>query len=187
MTRDRATSLILRAAPAFAACVLVAAPASAAPPVPTPIGVGPRFRLPATSASVAAARPVGRLRCTGIARPQRAHVELFARGRVLILPAGIGLARARACTYPLRTTTPTGVVEFDPSKRLTIGDFFAVWGQRLTPGRIAGFTGVVRAYVGGKRWRAAVGSIPLRRHAEIVLEVGPYVPPHATYLFGPGR
>jgi len=26
----------------------------------------------------------------------------------------------------------------------------------------------------------------LRRHAEIVLEIGPYVPPHARYTFPPG-
>jgi hypothetical protein len=168
--------------------VLVAAtPAPAAAPVPTPIGVGPRYQLPAVSASVAAAKPVGRFSCRGIARLQRAHVELFARRRVVIIPAGIGVSRARACTYSLRTTTPTGVVEFDAAKRLTIGDFFAVWGQRVGANHLASFTGAVHAYVGGKPWRGAIRRIPLRRHAEIVIEIGGYVPPHAAFLFGPGR
>jgi len=28
--------------------------------------------------------------------------------------------------------------------------------------------------------------VPLTRHAEIVLEVGPHVPPHSSYMFPPG-
>jgi len=28
--------------------------------------------------------------------------------------------------------------------------------------------------------------VPLARHSEIVLEVGPYVPPHRSYTFPPG-
>jgi len=31
-----------------------------------------------------------------------------------------------------------------------------------------------------------VGLVPLTRHAEIVLEIGPYVPPHLSYAFPPG-
>ena len=112
---------------------------------------------------------------------------MFARGRVLIVPTGIGVSLARACTYAARTSAPTGVVEFEASKRLTVGSFFRIWGQRLGPNRLLSFKGLVRGYIGGKRWRAPASSIPLRRHAEIVLEVGPYVPPHARFLFGPGR
>jgi hypothetical protein len=137
--------------------------------------------------TVKAGQPVGGLRCGEIGRLQRAHLEVFARHRVLIIPAGIGVSRARACTYPVRTTAPTGVVEFDGSKGLTVGAFFRIWGQHLRPYRLLSFHGLVRAYVAGKRWRASVRTIPLRRHAEIVLEVGPYVPPHAKFLFGPGR
>lgn len=170
-----------------AAFLVCAASASAAAPIPTPIGVGRGFHPAAASPAVRAARPVGRFRCRGIGQLERAHVEIFARRRVLVIPAGIGVSRARACTYAVRTTTPTGVVEFDAAKPLTVGDFFAVWGQRLGPRRLLSFKGVVRAYVGGKRWRAPVRTIPLRRHAEIVLQVGPYIPPHASFLFGRGR
>jgi hypothetical protein len=173
------------AAPATA--VLASASALAAAPIPTPIGVGPRFHPPAAPASVTAARPLGGLRCGAIARLQRAHIEVFARRRVVIIPAGIGVSHARACTYAARTTAPTGVIEFDAAKQLTVGAFFRIWGQRLAPNRLLSFSGPVRAYVGGRRWRAPVRSIPLRRHAEIVVEIGPYVPPHAKFLFGPGR
>ena len=181
-------SALVRPAFAGASAVVVVgcvASAFAAAPVPTPIGVGPRFHPPAAPASIGAARAIGALRCGGIPRLQRAHVEVFARRRVVIIPAGVGVARA--CTYPARTVAPTGVVEFDSGKRLTVGAFFRIWGQPLEPDRLLSFAGRVRAYVGGKRRRGPVRSIPLRRHAEIVLEVGPYVPPHDRFLFGPGR
>jgi dihydroxyacid dehydratase/phosphogluconate dehydratase len=35
-------------------------------------------------------------------------------------------------------------------------------------------------------WPGAPGAVPLTRHAEIVLEVGPHVPPHSSYAFPPG-
>ncbi|HZC29216.1 MAG TPA: hypothetical protein VE269_05700, partial [Gaiellaceae bacterium] len=126
--------MIGRASTAPAVVLACIAPASAAAPVPTPIGVGPQFHPTAMTAAVARARPIGRLRCNGIVRLERAHVELFARGRVVIIPSGIGVARA--CTYGVRTTTPTGVLEFDGSRRLTLGDFFAVWGRRLARDRL---------------------------------------------------
>jgi hypothetical protein len=44
----------------------------------------------------------------------------------------------------------------------------------------------VLAFVGGKRWRGDVRAIPLTRHAQVVLELGGYVPPHPRYLFADG-
>jgi hypothetical protein len=156
-------------------------------PVPTPIGVGPAFHPPALSRAVAASVPVGRFRCGGDGDRFGVHLELFAAGRVVIVPAGIGVAppwlrdgtyvRSGRCSYPARTREPTGVIEVD-RRGLTLADFFALWGRRL--GRYT------RGYVAGRRWPGPLGRIPLRRHAEIVLEVGPYVPPHRSFLFRKG-
>jgi hypothetical protein len=181
-----------------AALCAFAAPASAQGPVPTPIGVGPRFHPSATSAAVAVARPIGRFTCGArVRRLVRTHVEVFARRRVVIVPAGVGVAppflrrdgfvRPGRCSYPLRTVEPTGVVEVDAALRPTLGEFFAVWGQQLGSQRLLSFSGRVRAYVAGRRWQGDPRRIPLRRHAQIVLQVGQYIPPHRTYLFGPGR
>jgi hypothetical protein len=82
---------------------------------------------------------------------------------------------------------PTGVVEVDAALGATLGDLFAVWGRRLAPNRLLSFSGRVQAFVGGKRWHGDPRRIRLRRHAQIVLEVGGYVPPHSSYLFGEGR
>ena len=156
--------------------------AAGAAPIPTPIGAGPRYLLPAASASVARSQRVGRFPCTRDAGARElAHVELFAKKLVLLLPAGIG-TRSH-CSYDIRTTQPTGVVEFVPDRQPTLGDLFTVWGQPLSARRIASFRGAVAAWVDGKRWHGNVRAIPLRRHGEIVIEIGGYVPPHAFFLF----
>lgn len=163
------------------ACACAGA-AGAAAPIPTRIGAGPRYLLPAAPLSVVHGRPVGRLRCSrDEGTRELAHVELFANRLGLLLPARIGVAPH--CSYAVRTTQPTGVVEFVSRVRPTIGDLFAVWGQPLSAHRIASFRGAVAAWVGGKRWRGDVRAIPLRHHSEIVIEVGGYVPPHAFFLF----
>ncbi|HEY1368709.1 MAG TPA: hypothetical protein VGF23_16420 [Gaiellaceae bacterium] len=183
-----------------ASCLVLASAGGAQTYPPIPIGVGPGFHPLAATPTVLRGAPVGRLQCgTGGSR-FGVHVELFARHRVLILPPGIGVARPFArdgayirphgCTYPLRTLDPTGVIEVDARTPLTLGDLFRIWGQPLSPTRLADFStsasAPVRAYVGGRRWHGSLGAIPLRRHAQIVVELGPYIPPHPRFLFRPG-
>lgn len=158
-----------------------------AAPVPTPIGVGPAFHPPALSRQVEAGAPVGVFRCGESGRRFGVHLELFAAGRVVIVPAGIGVAppwsrdgayvRSGRCSYAVRTREPTGVLEVSVPG-LKLGDLFAIWGQRLARFR--------RGYVDGRRWLRPLSEIPLRRHAEIVLEVGRFVPPHTSFLFRKG-
>jgi hypothetical protein len=151
------------------------------PPVPTPIGIGPGFHLDAATPTVREGAPVGRFQCLPQRRPPTlAHVELFARRRVLLLPQGIGVSRR--CTYAVRTTSPTGVVAFDTRVRPTVGDLFAIWGEPLSATRLAGFRGAVRAFVGGRPWRRDPRAIPLTPHGQITLEIGGLVPPHAFFL-----
>jgi hypothetical protein len=126
------------------------------------------------------------------------HLELFAARRVVIVAPGIGIAPPRTregayvrggrCSYPVRTREPTGVIEVEGGgpRPLRLGDLFDLWGQPLGPRRLAGFRGRVQTYVGGQAWRGDPRAIPLARHAQIVLEVGGHVPPHASYRFPPG-
>jgi hypothetical protein len=81
---------------------------------PWPIGAGPGYRLAAAPAVVQAGRPVGRFRCGPAGRRFGVHLELFARRQVVIVPAGIGVARTsrtsfgrvcpRGCTRSARST-----------------------------------------------------------------------------------
>ena len=90
--------------------------------VPTPIGTAPGFSLPAAGDAVRAARPVAGLECrTATAPGTTVHLELFARGQVVIVPAGVGVAppvrregahvTGGRCMYPIHTLAPTGVVQ----------------------------------------------------------------------------
>jgi hypothetical protein len=154
----------------------------APPPVyPWPIGVGPRYQPTAANRRVLAGAPVGGMKCSN-GRRFAVHIELFAHRRVVIVPPGIGIARS-GCSYPLRTNTPTGVIEVLQSGRFTLGDLFRVWGRRLKPVRLLSFPGHVSVFVGGRRLGGDPRRLVLTRHAQIVLEVGAYVAPHPRYLF----
>jgi hypothetical protein len=166
--------------------------------VPRPIGRGATFRPPAVSAQVARRGTVVGLACARTHAPSYGvHLEIYANTFVVPIPAGIGVAPPQrrqgayvlggACTYPLRTFEPTGVAVID--RRATppsLATLFAVWGQRLSAHALLSFHGTVSAFLDGSRWPAAPGAIPLQRHAEIVLEIGGYVPPHPSYEFPPG-
>jgi hypothetical protein len=123
-------------------------------------------------------------------------VEVFARNRVVLVAAGIGVRgpvtrsggriTSARCYGKLATLEPTGVVLVRQGTAATLADLFRAWGQTLTADRLLSFRGQVRVYVDGRPRVGPPETTPLRRHAEIVLEVGPYVPPHPAYHFPPG-
>jgi hypothetical protein len=166
---------------------------------PWPVGPGARYVPPARTAAVAAGKPVGGLHCAAPRPVTQLHVEIFANRRVVILPAGIGVSDPsprtdgsvvpRGCSYPVRTLTPTGIVEVRSGASLHLADLFRIWGQRLGAHAIASFrsASAVRAYVDGRPVRGPAGAIPLTRHAEIVVEIGGYVAPHPFFLFAGGH
>jgi hypothetical protein len=157
-----------------------------------PIGSGPRFHPPASGPVIGACRPQLGARI-------EVHVEVFAASRVVIVPAGIGtrpprtvsagrITRAR-CYGDLVTLDPTGVVLVRSGARLAVSAIFRSWGQPLSASRLVSFTAAagdrVSAFVDGRRWTGSPQAVPLTPHAEIVLEVGPHVPPHASFTFPP--
>jgi hypothetical protein len=158
-----------------------------------PVGAGPSFHPPATGPVIG--------RCTpALGARDGVHVEVFAANRVLLLPAGIGVKppltsldgriTAAACYGTLVTIDPTGVILVRPGVSLTLGTLFRSWGQPLSPTRLASFSAPagtrVTVFVNGRAWPGPPAAVPLTRHAEIVLEVGPHVPPHQSYTFPPG-
>jgi hypothetical protein len=126
-----------------------------------------------------------------------AHIEVFAENHVVVVPAGIGVApplrregayvRGGSCVYPLHTLEPTGLVLLGPGPTRTLEEFFDVWGQPLGGRVVAGFRASrgrrVAVYIGGIAWRGDPTSAPLSLHAQITIEVGRRVPPHARYVF----
>ncbi len=158
-----------------------------------PIGRGPRFHPPASGPVVG--------RCQRqLGRRYGVHVEVFGANQVVIVPAGVGTLPPRrisagrisaaGCFGSLATLEPTGLVLVRPGSRLTLSNLFRSWGEPLSSRQLASFTAPkgsqIAVFVDGRRWRGLPGSVPLVRHAEIVAEVGPYVPPHSSYTFPTG-
>jgi hypothetical protein len=119
----------------------------------------------------------------------------------VIVPAGIGTRGRRrqfagrissaGCYGGLVTLEPTGLVLVRPGPTVPrLADLFRAWGQPLSERRLAGFLAPagrrVRVFLGGRRRPGPPERVPLTRHAEIVLEVGPFIPPHRAYTFPPG-
>jgi hypothetical protein len=167
-----------------------------APPVATPIAVGHRYQLPATTAVTRRAAALGTLACRPAEHVLRmAHVELFVRGRAVLLPAGIGISPPVAisggrvlgggCRYPLSTADPTGVISVNQPGRRTLGQLFRIWGRPLGGHRLLGFRShaPLHAFVDGRAWHHGLRRIPLRDRAEIVIELGRLIAPHSFYLF----
>jgi hypothetical protein len=158
-----------------------------------PIGAGPDFQPPATG-------PVTGPCLAALGPRDGVHVEVFAANRVVLLPAGIGVRSPRtsvtgritgaSCYGALVTLDPTGLVLVRPGAGLTVAALFRAWGQPLNATRLASFHAAggtrVNVFVDGRPWMGEPGAVPLTRHAEIVLEVGPHVPPHSSYAFPPG-
>jgi hypothetical protein len=113
---------------------------------------------------------------------KRVHVELFASGFAIVIPARIGV-RSAHCRAHAWTTTPTGVVRFDRAS--TLGDLFAVWGMPLGRRRLLSFHGGVSLFRNGLRVRGDPAAVSLRDGDELVLETGPYIPPHRSFVFPP--
>lgn len=164
-------------------------------------GLGPAYRPAPLSRTTAARGVVEGLRCTGDPGPRYgAHLEIFVRGLDVVIPAGIGIApphrrdgayvRGGACSYPLRTSEPTGLIEVRSGRSLTLGHFFALWGQPLGAQRLLGFpvpgAGALRAFVDGRRWRGDPRAIRLRRHTWVVIELGRHVTRRPVYVFPDG-
>jgi hypothetical protein len=158
-----------------------------------PIGHAPRFHPPASGPVIGRCRRDLGLR-------HAIHIEVFADDRVVLLASGIGVRPPlhhqqgrivkAACYGDVVTLEPTGVVLVRPHRALSLAAVFRAWGQPLSRRRLASFRSGrrrVRVFVDGRRFAGPPGDVPLTRHGEIVLEVGPYVPPHQRYAFPPGR
>lgn len=126
----------------------------------------------------------------------RVHLELFAKGKVVVVPAGIGIAgpaiegayaRGGRCRHALFTTEPTGVIELaEPG--LTLGDLFRIWDKPFSADRMLSFEAPVRAHLNGRPYPGDPRTIPLGDEAQIVLQAGgPLVEPHADYTFARRR
>jgi hypothetical protein len=156
-----------------------------------PVETGP-FLAASTTTHLGAI--IHKIQCEPIAQlayATYAHLQVYVDGRSRALPGGIGLVDqnvlatphglhygTHTCMYWLHTRAADGLIQAESPvpRRFTLGDFFAIWHQRLSPTRVAGARGRVTATVNGIRWHRNPAAIPLTEHAAIQLAVGKPVP-----------
>ncbi len=131
-------------------------------------GLGPRLK----------ALGLPQLRAEGTVQHVHAHLDVAADGRVPYVPPGIGIDAQGRFIAELHTHDASGIIHVEsPSTRpFTLGQFFDVWGLRLTATCLGGYCASngkrVWAWVDGKRFRGNPRAIVLRSHQEIVVAYG---------------
>ena len=147
--------------------------------------------------------PVDGIRCETMEQALyhvHAHLAIYASGQARTVSYGVGIPDASvqqtaqgpyvaqgSCFYWLHTHAADGVIHVEsPDQRAyTLGEFFDLWGQPLSPTRVGEDSGQVIAYVNGQRYQGDPRSVSLGAHAVIQLDVGTDVSP-APYTFASG-
>jgi hypothetical protein len=124
------------------------------------------------------------------------HLDIYVDGRKVPVPALIGIDPATGYA-PLHVHDTSGVIHVEsPTVRsYTLGEYFAVWGVRFTPGCLGGdCTGSgrsLRVYVNGRLDQADPTALTLEPHQEIVVAYGTAAqlpsPIPSSYRFPPGE
>ncbi len=120
-------------------------------------------------------------------------VSVYVDGRRERLPAGVGITSPAVttgsgastfidvglhdCLYWLHTHSYDGIVHVEAPARATytLGQFFDVWGQPLSPVRVGPARGPVVVFENGVRYRGDPRSVPLLAGGVIQIDVGPPV------------
>ena len=179
-------------------------------PPSTPSSVGPEgvpipnARRLAGTTSGSMGRPIDAIQCQGAEQVLfhiHAHLTVFVDGTARQIPYGVGIPGAQvsatslgpyvaagSCFYWLHTHAADGIIHIEsPVQRTyTLGNFFDVWGQKLSPNQVGQVNGPVRALYNGQVFRGNPRDVPLTKHAQIQLDIGrPLVAPVAIN-FPPG-
>jgi hypothetical protein len=125
------------------------------------------------------------------------HLAIFVNGVQQPLPRGIGIPGPQTvqggfvasgkCFYWLHTHDSSGVIHIEsPTTRTyTLGQFFDIWGRKLSSDQAGNAKGHLTVFVNGKRFTGDPRSITFSGHKLIQLDVGKVVPPK-PYTFAAG-
>lgn len=172
------------------------------------IGVGVFFYARANTSSgsgsqgqAQANQTIDGIQCQGseqLAYHIHSHLAIYADGNQRPVNEGIGIAQPQqvqqtqqgpfvaggSCLYWLHTHDSSGIIHVESPKQqtYTLGDFFDIWGQTLSPQQVGSAKGTVVAYVNGQQYSGNPRDIQLTNHAVIQLDVGQPTPPQ-PYTF----
>jgi hypothetical protein len=174
---------------------LFAAGAFVAPPAPGPAGLEgvpvPQVAPLAIPPAIKLNQVVDGIKCERAEKVLfhvHSHLAIFVNGKQKQVPFGIGIGpplRGQnappgpfvtngSCFAWLHTHTADGIIHIEsPVKRtFTLGQFFDLWGQKLSATRVGPARGKVTALVDGKVVGGDPRAIALKDHELIQLDVG---------------
>ncbi|HEX6489784.1 MAG TPA: hypothetical protein VF002_00260 [Gaiellaceae bacterium] len=117
------------------------------------------------------------------------HLDIFVNGKPVVVPKFIGIDDGAFLTE-LHTHDSSGIMHVEsPTKRVfALGQFFGVWGLRLSKRCLGGYCATrgkpLRVWVNGRRYRGDPNNLVLQAHQVIVIAYGkPPRPIPSTYDF----
>jgi hypothetical protein len=176
-------------AAAFASVAFVA------PPTPGPTGPErvpiPQVPILAAPRTLHPGQVVDGIKCEPsekVAFHVHAHLAIFVNGKQRQVPYGVGIGpplsgqrfpagafvTGGSCFAWLHTHTGDGIIHMEAPKKITfhLGEFFDIWGQKLSSTQVGPARGKVTALVDGKVVRGDPRKIVLKKHELIQLDVG---------------
>jgi hypothetical protein len=106
------------------------------------------------------------------------HLDVFVRGRKVVVPANLGINAAAGYLSPLHTHDDSGLIHLESpiDRTYTLGQLFDVWGVRFRKSCLGGYcdrgNDRLRVFVGGKLIRTDPRLLELALHQEIVVTYG---------------
>ena len=127
--------------------------------------------------------PIDGIRCDpqeGVVEHIHANLQLYDRGRAVVVPANVGIPQSGTCLYWLHTHSADGFIHIEsPVKRaFDLGEFFDIWGPDLSWTKAASLAaphgGRLAIWVDGTAWHGKdPRAIVLHDHQTIVIQNGP--------------
>jgi hypothetical protein len=105
------------------------------------------------------------------------HLDVFVNGKKVSVPANIGINDGAFITE-LHTHDGSGLIHVEAGKKFayTLGQFFGVWGVRLSGRCIGGYCATsakpLRVYLNGKLYQGNPDDLVLKNHEEIAIVYG---------------
>ena len=106
------------------------------------------------------------------------HLDIFISGQQVAVPANIGIDDAKGFIASIHTHDTTGImhVESPVSEKFYLGQFFDIWGVKLSSDCAGGYCNnknqSLRIFVNGKLSENNPRLIELQAHQEIVITYG---------------
>lgn len=162
----------------------VTAPSLDGSPAATAVGAAtlPPWPVPVDTAAAVRAAGIPMLAQEGMVEHIHAHLDVVVDGRPVLVPASIGIDRARSGISPLHTHDDTGVVHVEsPAKRsFSLGELFTQWGVSLSADNIGALRSTdgnaVRVFVNGAQRPENPAAITFADQDEVALVFGPQRP-----------